>query len=336
MRLEEAAGNLPGVATTSTQLAIVCSNAGRLDEAETWNRRALAVDEQVGSDKDVAIDCNNLAGLLLAVAAQPPAARPAPFQGRDLLAEAEALAERAVSIYEAIGDPSLEVWKMYNILADIADRRGQGEAARAWRRKARASFAAFPGAWARIKQFEPLMLGVVRACGDEQEKRNVSAALQQMAARGGELQQLSVAFSRILQGGRDVDLLADALPYASAFMVEVVLKMLAGEPAPFAQPAAPVAAAPAPTGEPAEEEEEGFTLDQLFGFVAAACRGDAQARQMAPLLVGMLQQPAMPAELQALGGALARILAGERDPGLAANLPGELGQAVIALLGELG
>lgn len=140
---------------------------------------------------------------------------------------------------------------------------------------------------------------------------------------------LPPVFRRILAGERDLDTLTDDLDHVDSLIVQRILGVLAGEPAPFAQPAAPTPSAPPQGG------QQGFTLEQLFGIVAAACRGDAQARQMTPLLVGMLQQPAMPAEIQALGGALARILAGERDPGLAADLPGEMKQPVIALLGAL-
>ncbi|MBE2236127.1 MAG: tetratricopeptide repeat protein, partial [Anaerolinea sp.] len=134
VRLEEAAGNLPGVAQTAGQLGNMCESIGRLTEAETWSRKALDTFTVLGDKASEAKAANNLAGLLLAVAAQPPAARPAPFQGRDLLAEAAVLAERAIAIVEPLG-PSEKPWTTYNILADIAERRGQGEAARAWRRK---------------------------------------------------------------------------------------------------------------------------------------------------------------------------------------------------------
>jgi hypothetical protein len=287
--------------------------------------------EQLNSQKEIALRANNLAGLLLAVAAQPPAARPAPFQGRDLLAEAAALAERALAIKESIGDPSLEIWKNYQRMADIAERRGQGEAARAWRRKARASFAAFPGAWAQIKQYEPVILQAAAAAqGDRAAKQWLDGEFTKMAAGGEAWERAATAIRRIVGGERDLDSLTDELSYLQASVVERILGVLAGEPAPFAQPSAP-----ASTSAPAEAEGDGFTLEQLFGFVAAACQGDAQARQMAPLLVQSMQQPAAPPELRALGGVFARILAGERDPGLAADLPGELQQAVIALLGAL-
>jgi len=332
VRLKEAAGDLPGVARTANQLGIVCVNAGRPAEAETWHRRALDAFATLGDRRSEAACANNLASLLLAVAAQPPAAHPAPFQGRDLLAEAAALAERAIAVKETLG-VSTEPWLTYNILADIAERRGQGEAARAWRRKARASFAAFPGAWANLPNWvEGVAQAVAAACGGNSAAQNQVEGMFPQFERGN--WRIVGAIRRIWAGERDLEALTDDIDRNSALIVQRILGVLAGEPAPFAQPAAP--SAPAPAGAPAAAEGEGFTLEQLFGLVAAACQGDAQARQMAPLLVGMLQQPAMPAEIQALGGALARILAGERDPGLAADLPEELGQAVIALLGELG
>ena len=86
------------MANTANQLGVVCKSAGRPAEAETWYRRALAIQEQLDDQKNVAIDCNNLAALLLAVEPLPPADRPAPFTNRDLLAEAEEYARRAQEI----------------------------------------------------------------------------------------------------------------------------------------------------------------------------------------------------------------------------------------------
>lgn len=77
VRLKEAAGDLPGAARTANQLGNVCDAAGRPAEAETWYRRALNAFATLGDRRSEATCANNLADLLLAVAAQPPAARPA-------------------------------------------------------------------------------------------------------------------------------------------------------------------------------------------------------------------------------------------------------------------
>ena len=115
-----------GVAETANQLGIVCQRAGRPAEAETWYRRALAIDEQLGRQKEVAMRANNLASLLLDMAALPPAGRPAAFAGRDLLAEAEAFALRALEIRRHSTTHRSKSGRITRILAQIAERRGRG------------------------------------------------------------------------------------------------------------------------------------------------------------------------------------------------------------------
>jgi len=67
----------------------------------------------------LAIDYSNLAALLLS---------------QNRLEEAEAYAHRAREIKETL-DLSSEPWKTFNILAQIAEKRGRAEEAREWRRK---------------------------------------------------------------------------------------------------------------------------------------------------------------------------------------------------------
>jgi tetratricopeptide (TPR) repeat protein len=331
IRLRETTGDPAGIAHTASQLGIVCDGTGRLAEAETWYRRALYAFATLGDRRNEAACANNVAALLLDVDAQPLAAQPAEFQDRDLLAEAAALAERAAGIFENISDPSLQVWVVYGQLAGIAKRRGQGEAARAWRRKERASFAAFPGAWANLPSWvEGVAQAVAAACAGNVELR---PQIEELFPRFKEDNwQIVDAIRRIWAGERDLESLTDDIDRNSALIVQRILGVLAGEPSPFEAAPAPSSPASAPQG----EQQQGFTLEQLFGVVAAACQGDAQAQQMAPLLVQALQQPAMPAEIQTLGGVMARILAGERDPALAAGLTGELRGAVEGLIREIG
>jgi len=326
MRIREAAGNLAMAATDYTQLGVVCQQASRPAEAETWHRRALAIDEQLGSQKDVAIDCNNLAGLLLDVAAQPPVGRPIAFAGRDLLAEAEALAQRAIGIKEKLG-VSTAPWTTYSILAQIAERRGRSEEARAWRRQEQESFAAFDGAWAQLPQWvEPVAQAVAAACqGDRQARVQVEAAFHQFEAGNWRIVD---AIQRIWDGERDLYALTDGIDRNSILIVRRILAALAGETYP--QPPAP-----SPSEGEGAQEEAGFTLEQVFGIVEAACRGNAQAQQLAPRLVGVLQSDAVPAELRPLGHALGRILAGERGPTVLEGLPPELRGPVEALLARL-
>ena len=229
LQLKEAGNNLAGVASTANQLGAVCQQAGRPAEAETWYRRALAIGEQLGSQKEIALRCNNLAALLLDVEALPPATRPAPFMDRDLLAEAEAYAQRARKIREALDDPSSEVWKTYSLLAQIAERRGRPDEARRWRRREQESFAAFAGAEAQLPSWvEPVARSVVAACqGSEGGREAVDEALRQMAETD-DWRNLPPVIRRILDGERDLASLTDGLDCYDALIVRRILAALAG------------------------------------------------------------------------------------------------------------
>ena len=327
LRIREPAGHLALAATDYSQLGLVCQNAGRPAEAETWCRRALDAFREMGDRRYEAVCANNLAHLLLDADALPPAARPAPFAGRDLLAEAEGYARRAVDVTESIGDPSLEIWKMYACMAQIAERRGRPDEAREWRRREQESFAAFAGTDYELGRLAPYISLIARACeGDAQAKEAVGQLLAQLADAGtGE--GFSSAVARMLAGERDVGALLQGLTGAEAALVRRVLATLAGEPS----------HTPTPPHSPSSEGEGGISLEQLFGLVEAACRGDAQAGQLAYGLVTQVQQAAeVPSEIQALGRALQRILEGLRGEEALAGLPAELRPAVEGLLRRIG
>nr|VFJ64217.1 MAG: CHAT domain-containing protein [Candidatus Kentron sp. DK] len=159
LRLKERMGDPAGAARSANQLGLVAQIGGRPADAERWFRKAIELDEAAGNPKALAGRYNNLAALLTNVHRRPAGQRPDAFAGRDLLAEAEALADKAREIREDIGDPSLEVWKTYRILADIAEVRAEEsqaagaaaaaerhrQAAAKWRAKAVAAYRAFPG-----------------------------------------------------------------------------------------------------------------------------------------------------------------------------------------------
>ena len=215
LRLEEALGDAAGAAKTANQLAIVAQLAGRPADAERWYRRAIELDSQVDNPKELAIDYNNLAFLLLSVHGQPAGARPPEFAGRDLLAEAERWARQAVEIDEAIGDPSVEIWKDYSILAGIAEARGDGAGARAWRRQERAAFLAFPGGWARLeRQWGPVVQALAAAAqppAGSEPAGGWSHGLLDQLAQTADWRNLAAALRRVLAGARDADALADEL-----------------------------------------------------------------------------------------------------------------------------
>ncbi|RLC87344.1 MAG: hypothetical protein DRI79_08780, partial [Chloroflexi bacterium] len=343
-------GNLAYAASTASQLGRVCQLAGRPAEAESWVRRALDAFHALGDRRYEAVCANNLAALLLDVEALPPEERPAPFRGRDLLAEAEEYAHRAREIREALDDPSSEVWKTYATLAIIAKRRGRAEEARAWRRREQESFAAFAGAEAQLPQWVgPVVAAVVAACeGSEEARGAVEEALRQMAATE-DWRNLPPVIRRILAGERDLESLTDGLDAWDALIIRRTLAALEGGGAARrrweAQPSAgssgrrgevPPSVGSSDRREEGRRDQDVLTLDQLFALVEAGCRGDAQAGQLAYNIVAQaLQALAAPPELRALGRSLERILVGIRGEDALEGLPAELRPPVEELLRRL-
>nr|VFK46116.1 MAG: Tetratricopeptide repeat-containing protein [Candidatus Kentron sp. SD]VFK49821.1 MAG: Tetratricopeptide repeat-containing protein [Candidatus Kentron sp. SD] len=116
-RLSEQGGDLATAAQTWNGLAVLNQSAGRIDAAERWYRKAMDGGRQTGDTLPTARALNNLADLLQS---QP---------GR--LDEARRLAE------EALDPGAAEIWKTYELLAQIADRQSRPDEAAEYRRLAR-------------------------------------------------------------------------------------------------------------------------------------------------------------------------------------------------------
>jgi tetratricopeptide (TPR) repeat protein len=210
-----AGGN--GANTTYNQLAMVAQGAGHLVEAEGWYRRALAIDEQFGNQKDVAVDLNNLANLLRNEARAGNIAR---------LAEARSYAERALATVETL-DLSAQPWATLSILADITALEGRADAAREYRRRERETFAAFAGnRWQIDQQHGELIAAIAAAAqGDAQAQAAVKAALPQLEANGW---RIADATRRIWAGEREWGALVEDIDRNSALLVLRVLEELGG------------------------------------------------------------------------------------------------------------
>lgn len=322
VRINERQKNLPGVARTCNQLAIVAANDGRPADAERWYLRAIEVNEQLGQQLEMAVMLSNLAGLLLG-------------QGR--LDEAAGYARRAVAIVETL-DLSAEPWKTYAILAQIADKQGDAATARAWRRKAQETYAAYAGASHQLPSWAPPFINAVAAAvqGNAQARREVEQVLPQMLESTG-WRNLPPVVERILDGETDGDSLTEGLDGIDAYIIRSILALLDGSapPAPMQSPpqSNSEAAQPAASG----QQQTGITLDQLVQLVGAACQPGAPAglaEQMHALTRQLATNGQMPPEAQALGRILNAILSGERNPDLSA-LPEQLAQPVQALLAAL-
>jgi tetratricopeptide (TPR) repeat protein len=318
VRILEQIRDLPGLAMVFNQLANVAKGAGRPDDAERWYLRALEGFEQTGQVQYAAVVSNNLAGLYLS---------------QDRLDEAKRYARRALEINEAIGDPSLEIWKNYARMVQIAEARGRTDEAAAWRHKEQESYAAYAEATHVMQKLQPLIQPIVAVCqGNEEAKALLEPLLQAVESAD---EGLAYAIRRILAGERDAEMLTANLG-RSGVVIRTVLAQLSGSvPSEVggATPQTPgVSETPGVSG-----AEEAMTLDDLLTLVATACRPEAPpglGEQLHAATRTMAADPRAPAGLRALGRVLNHILSGERDPDLSA-LPPEVAEKVRGMLATL-
>ena len=225
-RIEEERGNLAGAAQTWNQLALVNENAGKPDAAEMWYRKAIKGKRKHDTRASLSRSLSNLAVLLQT---QP---------GR--LDEARQLAEESLAIKQTLNPGAVEIWKTYELLAQITDgeaaacvdagRKAELESeAREHRRLARDAKRNFAGTRHELRQFAPIILATVAACAGQAEARDAFAQLQQAMSQGAPgWQALSRVLDRILAGERDETALCEGLHPDLALIVETILQALAG------------------------------------------------------------------------------------------------------------
>jgi tetratricopeptide (TPR) repeat protein len=186
-----------GAAATWNQLGLVCRSQGKLDSAEDWFRKALEVFQQSNDPVRVSVILSNLASLLLE---QP-----------HRLAEARLFAERSLSVKRNLDPSAAEIWKTYQILAELATQQGQIEASRAYLRQMRLSYNAFPGVRHELQQFDVLILSVVAVIQNPDLRQQLEDGFVLMQEAGFSRQNLIIAIRQLLNGERDEDTLCNAL-----------------------------------------------------------------------------------------------------------------------------
>ncbi len=240
-RIKEDQGNLAGAAQTWNNLAVLGMMAGKPDAAELWYRKAIegfrAGQETINLSKAL----SNLANLL-----QTQSGR---------LTEARQLAEEALAIDQTLDPGAAEIWKIYNILAQIAEQEALGvppsggsgggpakagtpNQAREYRRLAREARRNFAGTRHQLRQHAPLIVGTVMAAQDSQQRpvldevlkrytdtswkemvaaihRVVAGERDEEAIQQGQFGNGPIILDAILTGLRDPQTLADLLPSES-------------------------------------------------------------------------------------------------------------------------
>jgi tetratricopeptide (TPR) repeat protein len=208
--LSEAQGQLQSAATTWNQLAIVAQLSGKWTEAEAWYRKAIAGSEQAQDRLQTARSLNNLADLLQN---QP-----------ERLTEARQLAEQALAIRQTLDPAAAEIWKSYELLAQIAEKQGDVAAAKAYRRLSREAKLNYAGTRYELeREHRGFILGVIAAVTDAETRQRLETALDGFPEGWKNLAQ---AIRQILAGERDAEVLCEPLDYQDAPIVLAILNLL--------------------------------------------------------------------------------------------------------------
>jgi tetratricopeptide (TPR) repeat protein len=199
-----------GAAASWNQLALLNKEAGRPEAAETWSWKVIEVTRKAGDKVTLSRTLANLANLLKA---QPTR-----------LAEARQLAEESLAMKMTLDPGASEIWKTYNILAEIADQEGKPEQAAEYRRLAREAKRAFAGTAHEMRRLLPFILAACRAIRNPEKAVEFDSFLSAMEEGGWT--NLVGAMRSILAGERDGDALCDRLDAEDAIIVETILEAL--------------------------------------------------------------------------------------------------------------
>ncbi|NOR68169.1 MAG: CHAT domain-containing protein [Methylomarinum sp.] len=204
--IQERQGNLNSAAGNWNNLAILNKTQGKLDAAENWHLKAIAVQRQ-GNSKDLADSLNNLAILL----------QNQPYR----LNEAQQLAEEALTIREALDEASAEIWKAYNILARITDKQKNNEQAKTYRQLSRNSYLNFAGMPSQILPWRQFIDNIPMVLTHPEYRQGLEEELQQASE---EQKSLVKAIQKILDGERNEAVLLELLDYTNAAIIHLILK----------------------------------------------------------------------------------------------------------------
>ncbi|MDJ0582188.1 tetratricopeptide repeat protein [Crocosphaera sp.] len=203
-------GNLKDVAKTWNQLAVLCEFSGKPQDAELWYRKAMEGFKQADNKVNVAASLSGLAHLLQ--------------NQENRLEEAETLAEEALAISQTL-DPNMgEIWKNYNILAEIADKQGDKDTARSYRRLMRQTKWNAPVNEYELQQWGDLIQWVLSATQDAEVRKKLNAEMQQFHSGWDNL---VAAIRLFLNGERDEDILCDRLGHQESMIMMAIINGVA-------------------------------------------------------------------------------------------------------------
>jgi tetratricopeptide (TPR) repeat protein len=210
-RIAEALEDFTGAAHSWYQLAGLSEDAGNLQAAEAWYRKALEGYRIGGSGADLSKTLANLAYLL---------------QNRSgRLAEARQLAEESLSIKKTLDPGAAQIWRIYGVLARIADKENAPARERDYRRRQRAAYTNFPGNLDELQRYTKLIAAVhASISGNLAAQHAVSREQEVMRQAGGQWVGLPQAIDHLLAGERDADVLTANLDALPSLIVEAILE----------------------------------------------------------------------------------------------------------------
>jgi tetratricopeptide (TPR) repeat protein len=204
------AGNNGAIATWN-QLALVTEYAGRLEAAEAWYCKAIEGGKAIKDMANVGKMVGNLAELLQN---QP-----------NRLSEAWQLAQEALAIFKTIDPAVAEIWKIYNVLAEISDKQHDSTQAQEYRRLSREARAGFAGTRYELRELGSFIAQVVAAADDVEVRQQLEPLLKELAKYVPS--SLIASIHQVLEGERDEDVLCEPLDLGSSMFINAILRGIA-------------------------------------------------------------------------------------------------------------
>ncbi|MCI5181085.1 MAG: tetratricopeptide repeat protein, partial [Candidatus Electrothrix sp. AW1] len=189
-------------------LAQICAVTGREAEAEQWYRKALAACRAAGDQSGMALILNNLATLLI--------------NDSTRLTEAYSLAENSLTIQETLEPAAVEIWKVYEVLSQIANKQGDSLQAAEYRTRSKQAYFAFPGWRKQLYQYEELIASVVQASRELDVREKLEQAIDKVLKE--KEHSLFAAILPILKGECDEAALFEPLNYTEAAIIRAILE----------------------------------------------------------------------------------------------------------------
>ena len=141
------------------------------------------------------------------------------------LADARQLAEESLAVKTILDPSAAQIWRIYSVLARIADKENDPAQARDYRRRGRAAYTDFPDNLSELQGYTKL-IAAVRASisGNLAAQQAVSREQEVMHQAGGQWVGLPQAIDHLLAGKRDADVLTANLDALPSLIIEAILE----------------------------------------------------------------------------------------------------------------